>query len=52
MSHCREFDYTEVNDDFDRAVADLKRIIAGQGDELRSDRPALAPLLGALLTES
>ncbi|HYL03242.1 MAG TPA: guanylate kinase [Steroidobacteraceae bacterium] len=52
MSHCREFDYTVVNDDFDRAVADLKRIIAGQGDELRSDRPALAPLLGALLTES
>ncbi|HET7756660.1 MAG TPA: guanylate kinase, partial [Steroidobacteraceae bacterium] len=52
MSHYGEFDYAVVNDDFERAVADLKRIIAGQGAELRSDRPALAPLLRALLAES
>jgi len=49
MSHYREFDYVVVNDDFAQAVADLKRIITGQGDELRSDRPQLAPLLAELL---
>jgi len=49
MSHYREFDYAVVNDDFSHAVADLKRIIAGQGDALRSDRAALAPLVAELL---
>ena len=49
MSHYREFDYVVVNDDFAQAVADLKRIIAGQGEDLRSDRPQLAPLLAELL---
>jgi len=49
MSHYRDFDYVVVNDDFARAVADLKRIIAGQGEGLRSDRPELAPLLAELL---
>ncbi|HLY52943.1 MAG TPA: guanylate kinase [Steroidobacteraceae bacterium] len=51
MSHCREFDYAVVNDDFDRAVADLKRIIEGRGEELRSDRPELEPLLAELLAD-
>jgi guanylate kinase len=50
MSHYREFDYVVVNDDFTRAVADLKRIISGRADDLRSDRPQLAPLLAELLT--
>ena len=49
MSHYREFDYVVVNDDFARAVEDLKRIIAGQARDLRSDRPQLAPLLKELL---
>ena len=49
MSHYREFDYVVVNDDFARAVADLKRIIAGEGGDLRSDRPQLEPLLDELL---
>ena len=49
MSHYREFDYVVVNDDFAQAVADLKRILAGQGEDLRSDRPRLAPLLAQLL---
>jgi hypothetical protein len=31
MSHYREFDYVVVNDDFEQAVHDLRRIIAGQG---------------------
>ena len=49
MSHYGEFDYVVVNDDFERAVAELERIIAGHGEELRSDRPQLAPLLKELL---
>ena len=49
MSHYREFDYVVVNDDFARAVEDLKRIIAGQGEDLRSERPQLVPLLEDLL---
>ena len=49
MSHYREFDYVVVNDDFAQAVADLKRIIEGRGEDLRSDRPQLAPLLAELL---
>jgi guanylate kinase len=49
MSHYREFDYVVVNDDFAHAVADLKRIIAGEGAALRSDRPQLAPLVAELL---
>lgn len=49
MSHYREFDYVVVNDDFQRAVADLKRIIEGGGENLRSSRPELKPLLQELL---
>ncbi|MBV8402598.1 MAG: guanylate kinase [Gammaproteobacteria bacterium] len=49
MSHYREFDYVVVNDDFGRAVEDLRRIVAGNATGLRSDRPELAPLLGELL---
>jgi guanylate kinase len=49
MSHYREFDYVVVNDDFARAVADLKRIIAGEAQDLSRDRPQLAPLLKELL---
>ena len=49
MSHYREFDYVVVNDDFARAVEDLKRIIAGRAQDLGRDRPQLAPLLKELL---
>ena len=49
MSHYREFDYVVVNDDFERAVEDLKRIVAGDAKDLRSDRPQLASLLPQLL---
>jgi guanylate kinase len=49
MSHCLEFDYAVINEDFGRALADLQRIIAGQGPSLRADRPELAPLLANLL---
>ncbi|HVN46176.1 MAG TPA: guanylate kinase [Steroidobacteraceae bacterium] len=50
MSHYDEFDYVVVNDDFERALADLERIVAGSGEDLRSDRPDLARLVRALLT--
>jgi guanylate kinase len=49
MSHYAEFDYVVVNDDFGHAVADLKRIIDGQGGDLRSSRPQLKSLLADLL---
>jgi guanylate kinase len=49
MSHWNEFDYVVVNDDFERAVGDLGRVVAGHGEDLRAQRPALKPLLTALL---
>jgi len=49
MSHYLEFDYVVVNDVFDRAVEDLKRIVAGKAPDLRSDRPQLRPLIAELL---
>ena len=52
MSHYNEFDYVVVNDDFDRAVADLKRIIEGQAPDLKGSRPGLEPLLKDLLASA
>jgi len=56
MSHWREFDYVVVNDDFERAVADLMAIVAahggtrgGRASRLAATRPELAPLLDRLL---
>ncbi len=49
MSHWSEFDYVVVNDDFERALADLVRIVGGGGEALRAGRPELAPLLERLL---
>ena len=49
MGHHDEFDYVIVNEDFARAVSDLRRIVAGEGADLAARRPALAPLLRDLL---
>lgn len=49
MGHYREFDYVVVNGEFGRAVDDLEKILAGQGQTLRPDRPELAPLARNLL---
>ena len=49
MSHYREFSYVIVNDDFGQAVAELRSIVAGQGEDFRSDRPGLKALLAELL---
>jgi len=50
MSHSSEFDYVVVNDDFERAVTDLGRIVEGRGEDLLATRPALKPLLTDLLS--
>jgi guanylate kinase len=49
MSHWSEFDYAVVNDDFERALVDLTRIVDGNGELLRANRPALILLLSELL---
>jgi guanylate kinase len=51
MSHWSEFDYVVVNEHFEEAAADLARIVAGSGDDLRADREPLRPLLRELLNE-
>jgi guanylate kinase len=50
MSHWNEFDYVVVNDNFDRAVTDLGRIVANDGEDLLATRPSLTPLLKDLLS--
>jgi len=49
MSHYGEFDYVVVNDDFEQALCDLRRIIDGDAADLAADRPQLKPLLAELL---
>jgi len=49
MSHWNEFDYVVVNDDFERATAELESIVAGRGESLRRDRSELQTLLPRLL---
>ncbi len=38
-----------VNDDFNRAVTDLGRIVDGKGEDLLAARDSLKPLLSELL---
>jgi guanylate kinase len=49
MSHWGEFDYVAGNDDFERAVTDLGRIVEGDGQDLAADRKSLKPLLAELV---
>jgi guanylate kinase len=49
MSHYHEFDYVIVNDDFEHALSELRRILAGAGEDLKSGRPGLKALLAELL---
>jgi guanylate kinase len=49
MSHYDEFDYVVINDQFERAAAELGAILDGGGGELRSNRPELAPLIATLV---
>jgi guanylate kinase len=49
MSHWNEFDDIVVNDDLERATADLQAIIGGETLRFRRDRSELPTLLGRLL---
>jgi guanylate kinase len=49
MRHWKEFDYVIVNDAFEHALRDLKAIVTGHGEGLRSTRPELSKLTAALL---
>jgi guanylate kinase len=48
MTHWREFDYVVVNDEFERAIAELADILRDRGDRVRSGRPGLADLVAQL----
>ncbi len=49
MSHYDEFDYVVVNDQFEKAALDVSTILDGGGNELRSSRPELKPLIATLV---
>jgi guanylate kinase len=49
MRHHAEFDYVIVNADFESALGDLERVLAGDASGLRAGRPELTPLLAELL---
>jgi guanylate kinase len=51
MSHHAEFEFVIVNEDFDRALAELRAVVHGEAGHLGRDRPDLQPLLAALLQE-
>ncbi len=50
MTHWDEFDYVVVNDDFDRALEELRAIVAGRGEASRRGRAGLAELAATLTT--
>ncbi len=49
LSHWRDFRYVIVNDDFAVALADLERIVHGDGASLGRDRPGLAEFVDDLI---
>jgi guanylate kinase len=49
ISHCTEFDYLVINDDFDHALNDLKAIITAKRLECRVQRKRHSKLLEDLL---
>lgn len=49
LSHWNEFRYVIVNDRFDAALAELTRIVAGQGADLVRERPGLSEFARGLL---
>jgi len=50
MSHCDEFDYLIVNDDFNQALAELRGIVVSHRLERPRQLKNLAPLLEQLIT--
>jgi guanylate kinase len=49
MSHWDEFDYVVINDDLERAVADVEAILAGEAEHLATRNPALRAAVEAVL---
>ncbi|NNF52193.1 MAG: guanylate kinase [Gammaproteobacteria bacterium] len=52
MQHWAEFDYVIINDDFDRALAELRDVVHRGGAASRSDRPELPVIVDRLLDNS
>jgi guanylate kinase len=49
MSHWDEFDYVIINDELDRAVADLEAVIRGDGARHATDNPAVRDRVAAIV---
>lgn len=49
MSHWEEFDYVVINDELERAVADLEAILAGEGDRLATRNEPVQAAVRAIL---
>ena len=49
MAHWSEFDYVVVNDDFAAALARLNAVIAGAGEDARTDTPAVQEAATAIV---
>jgi guanylate kinase len=49
LSHWSEFDYVVINDNFERATADLEAIVRGEGEHLTRHRPQVRELVERLV---
>lgn len=49
LSHWCEFDYVVINDEFERAAAELEAIVRGAGEHLQRDRAEVKLLVERLL---
>jgi guanylate kinase len=52
MSHWDEFDYIVINDDLDKAVADLEAVLAGHGEAHASSNGDLRLAVAAIVEQS
>lgn len=52
MAHWDEYDYVVVNDEFERALADLAAIVDGKGTAAARSRPELKALAAKLLASA
>jgi guanylate kinase len=50
MAHWPEFDYVVVNDDFASALERLQAVVAGAGDDARTEIPAVQALATAIVS--
>ena len=50
MSHWDEFDYVVINDDLDKAVADLESVLTGRGEELATENKALRDAIATIVS--